>query len=361
METKANKFNNEETVVESKNANFEYSGEEDNVADRETVTNAGTMEKQSNKKVLAAGIGVMAGIAGAFGYNALRAAPAMDENTVASKLGGALNSNVASNPNIEPPESLDDIEIAESPNDEMSFNEAFAVARKEVGPNGVFEWRGNVYGTYYSEEWDNLSDDYKEQFGNHHWKDKMDDSGVVGLETVVGAEDPVNTEESEVAKFEIKNDEDGNEYIVLKDAITGDELHVAPDEFGLAVTDEQGEVIAFLTNDYLAEHPEPNGVIQFDGDGNCITLETMYSGDSEEEFVPEPIDDDVEILNPGDDDVVVPEEFEGEYVALDENGEVVENEVMAEGSDEVNCQDEIDINDIPEIDDDGEIIDESVI
>lgn len=41
--------------------------------------------------------------------------------------------------------------------DNVSFSQAFADARAQVGPGGVFEWRGKVYGTYYKEEWNNMS------------------------------------------------------------------------------------------------------------------------------------------------------------------------------------------------------------
>ena len=40
----------------------------------------------------------------------------------------------------------------------MSFNQAFAAARAEVGPGGVFAWHGGIYGTYYETEWDAMSD-----------------------------------------------------------------------------------------------------------------------------------------------------------------------------------------------------------
>lgn len=43
---------------------------------------------------------------------------------------------------------------ASSPADEMSFSEAFATAREEVGPGGVFMWHGNAYNTFYAEEVD---------------------------------------------------------------------------------------------------------------------------------------------------------------------------------------------------------------
>ena len=38
-----------------------------------------------------------------------------------------------------------------------SFSEAFAQARQQVGPGGVFEYRGQIYGTYYADEWNNMS------------------------------------------------------------------------------------------------------------------------------------------------------------------------------------------------------------
>ena len=41
--------------------------------------------------------------------------------------------------------------------DDEPFNEAFADARAQVGPGGVFEWHGKVYGTFYKDEWDQMS------------------------------------------------------------------------------------------------------------------------------------------------------------------------------------------------------------
>lgn len=49
-------------------------------------------------------------------------------------------------------------------NDDVSFSEAFADARAQVGPGGVFEWHGRVYGTYYKEEWDNMSAEERAQY-----------------------------------------------------------------------------------------------------------------------------------------------------------------------------------------------------
>ena len=49
------------------------------------------------------------------------------------------------------------IRVATGVKDEMSFSEAFASARAEVGPGGAFEWHGNIYGTYYATEWKAMS------------------------------------------------------------------------------------------------------------------------------------------------------------------------------------------------------------
>ncbi len=48
--------------------------------------------------------------------------------------------------------------------DDMSFQDAFAVARQEVGPGGVFEWHGKQYNTYYKEEWDHMTEEDRHEF-----------------------------------------------------------------------------------------------------------------------------------------------------------------------------------------------------
>ena len=60
-----------------------------------------------------------------------------------------------------------DVAVAESINDEMSFTEAFATARAEVGPGSAFMWRGNIYGTYTAEEWNDMSAEEKAEFGSN--------------------------------------------------------------------------------------------------------------------------------------------------------------------------------------------------
>lgn len=46
----------------------------------------------------------------------------------------------------------------------LSFGEAFAAARNEVGPGGVFRWHGGLYNTYTAQEWNSMSDGEHQQF-----------------------------------------------------------------------------------------------------------------------------------------------------------------------------------------------------
>lgn len=54
--------------------------------------------------------------------------------------------------------------VALGVNDSMSFNEAFAAARSEVGAGGCFVWHGNVYATYYANEWNAMSQAQRDEF-----------------------------------------------------------------------------------------------------------------------------------------------------------------------------------------------------
>lgn len=62
------------------------------------------------------------------------------------------------------PEIGENVEVAENVNDDMTFSEAFAEARHEVGAGGVFVWHEQVYGTYYKEEWDAMTDEQKADY-----------------------------------------------------------------------------------------------------------------------------------------------------------------------------------------------------
>lgn len=51
-----------------------------------------------------------------------------------------------------------------SVSDDISFGEAFAAARAEVGPGGVFHWHGGIYNTYTAAEWSAMTLGQKHDF-----------------------------------------------------------------------------------------------------------------------------------------------------------------------------------------------------
>lgn len=51
-----------------------------------------------------------------------------------------------------------------SVSEDMTFAQAFAAARAQVGPGGVFQWHGAVFNTYTAEEWQSMSEAEHEQF-----------------------------------------------------------------------------------------------------------------------------------------------------------------------------------------------------
>lgn len=48
--------------------------------------------------------------------------------------------------------------------DGLSFEDAFAAARAQVGSGGVFRWNGGIYSTYTEEEWNGMTDKEKSDF-----------------------------------------------------------------------------------------------------------------------------------------------------------------------------------------------------
>ena len=68
---------------------------------------------------------------------------------------------------VAPAENPTDIQVAHSVTNDMSFNQAFATARAEIGPGGAFVWHGNVYTTFRADdaEWQEMSDEERAEFG----------------------------------------------------------------------------------------------------------------------------------------------------------------------------------------------------
>ena len=222
---------------------------------------------ESGRIVALGALGVVAGVAGAAGIHAMvqRNPPEPPVEPVnhstedpvtghdqagSGSHGHSYSANSSQVSDIEAP-SLSEVAFATSPNDAMSFNEAFASARSEVGPHGVFEWRGQYYGTYYASEWNHLPESYREQFSSHDW------NALANASIHEPMEGPL-PEPHEPTVTELP---DGRVMISLRDATTGETVYYYPDGEVVPVFDMNGEVIAMVNKSALDEANNCNGGI----------------------------------------------------------------------------------------------------
>lgn len=154
--TQANNAKEEETRRVSDEANTEAA------ADAETCNDSADQKKSDNvwKTVTIGGIaGIMLGAGGTVLANniALTDGEQGDDETGESNTNTTASSSHAAH---------HDIHMATGVNDDMSFSEAFAAARQEVGAGGAFVWHGQIYGTYYGNEWNAMSEQEHQQFSS---------------------------------------------------------------------------------------------------------------------------------------------------------------------------------------------------
>jgi hypothetical protein len=136
----------------------------------ETIYNGMEIEKEENPQVVnenkksdswkMIGLGSATGIL--IGAGAIYASTAMATDateTPAQSQSDALSSDTVSASTANDSE----LNVAHT-TPGKSFSEAFAEARAEVGPGGVFHWHGGVYGTYTKDEWDAMSDQERHEF-----------------------------------------------------------------------------------------------------------------------------------------------------------------------------------------------------
>lgn len=254
--------------------------------------------------MVAASVGLVAGVAGAIGLAAYLRAPEMDEETVDNALadgqphtGGAAagasqvapvdevvedvtpaapayravshiadthvvpepapgsptsvrSANVVSqHDGIEPLTDINDVHVATLVSDDMSFSQAFAAARAEVGAHGIFGWHGGVYHTYYADEWHALPTSYRAEFSSHDFSDNFEVVEVPNLAHIP----------------EIQYDESGTPYVTFTDAITGELVNVPTTENDLIVLDSSGRYITTVHPDDLPE--------SFNGNGQSLVIE----------------------------------------------------------------------------------------
>ena len=77
----------------------------------------------------------------------------------------AVDAPVGETAVVEQQETGTSLHVAQMHND-LSFGDAFAAARAEVGPGGVFIWHGGIYNTYTADEWNAMTPEQKNEFAH---------------------------------------------------------------------------------------------------------------------------------------------------------------------------------------------------
>ena len=111
--------------------------------------------------------------------------------------------------------------------DDMSFGEAFAAARAEVGAGGVFRWHGNLYNTFTAEEWDAMNAEERTEFGDRVYGTNL--ASTINEEESVEIIEVVETEEEgvRIEEIGIVETEDGGQMIVAVGSVNGEQVAFA--------------------------------------------------------------------------------------------------------------------------------------
>lgn len=111
-----------------------------------------------------------------------------------------------------------DIPFSELPLDNMSFSDAFAAAREELGPSGLFEWHGQTFNTMRADELSAAKSD-PETWNQLciHIDPSHEDATYASEEEIL---DILNDDDSAIAELDILND---NDDIIIDDNDTFEE------------------------------------------------------------------------------------------------------------------------------------------
>lgn len=166
--------------------------------------------------------------------------------------------------------------VAQMHND-LSFGEAFAAARAEVGPGGVFIWHGGIYNTYTAEEWNAMTPDQKHDFAQqvnpevpaHRVSVPTDAHPDVVVQPAVDTSDDVQVVDQQTAEnFE----QDGDVHIVGYANVDG-HLAVGYDTTG----DGQADVAIIDVDD---NHQLSEADIIVDNQGHAATVGEVVNADN---------------------------------------------------------------------------------
>ncbi len=159
------RLNDEQTILDPETARIPVPMDEKQQGKAEAQGAKKNKKTGASNAIYGAAGGVVGAAAGIGGSQLFGQGPdePIEESEESPTQGGHETQHGATEPGTAGTFMGEEIDIAHV-DDDMSFSEAFAAAREQVGPGGVFEWHGGVYGTYYANEWNAMTDEQHEQW-----------------------------------------------------------------------------------------------------------------------------------------------------------------------------------------------------
>lgn len=169
--------------------------------------NTATEKSGTGKKVAAA---AAAGLAVGVAATALTAADIADESDI-------VYIDIDDDGDLIERHGSKEAPMSDAVDEEMTFGEAFAAARADVGPGGTFLWHGGVYGTFDAQEWNEMTPAEQVDWQNSiQWHEVLDYQNdyvnempePVGTPIEVDPEGPEEPTETEPDKNEDEDEQD---------------------------------------------------------------------------------------------------------------------------------------------------------
>lgn len=177
--------------------------------------------------VIAAGVGIGSGLFSLYSMKEPEIIPEtisnLSENTESvEKLIGESESSQSGDLAF-----YSEMPVASQVQNEVSFAEAFQVARSEVGAGGWFIWKEKVYNSYYKEEWESLSSEEKNAYLATLKVEEMEPEKSSNVEPTLASTDSEIVSDEKSNQEHIQNSVEENEVAenLINDTGVGNSEH----------------------------------------------------------------------------------------------------------------------------------------
>ena len=208
--------------------------------------------------------------------------------------------------------------------DKLTFEQAFAEARAQVGPGGVFNWHGALFSTYTADEWDAMTEQEQDQFSEMVRPEV--DAHHVDVEHIAAVDDiePFSDIDDEGEDIFAQADVDQEDIDVVDEEVDEVPISEANEGFiqadireaqggGFALADEVDEDVAIA--DAEDELVQDIAMLDEDPDEDIALAEPAAEADSDNAFS---LDEMFDLKQ--EDDVALADGIKGSHNASHGNG-----------------------------------------